>query len=600
MLTRSGIIGGARGIVVSLTAPVLAWISSPTQNSPQFTIDIDRTIVAGDTVRLQMEATGGSWSSLVSDTTHTITTDEFGVSTVNLNLAPLANATYDARVDVTHGAGTSAWSNVVSGTILLLAAPTNTVAPVVSGNPSAIGNIFSTTDGSWTGTYPITPTYQWQRGGAGITGATSSTYALQSADAGLAITCSVTETDSQGNATQVSNAITVGVVPANTVAPVISGAAQVGNTLSSTTGTWTGTATITFSYQWQRVGVNISAATSSTYTLVSADDTHVINCLVTGTSGWGSTSGASNNLTCGTPPVNTVPPAVSGTAGVGYALTTTTGTWTGSPTYAYQWRRDGATNITGATSSTYTLVSGDAGHTIDCYVTATNISGAVSQDSNLTGSVLAAPTVSFIAEASFPSGSATSTRTWTGANIGTASATRRVICAIKQATSGVSLSTTASDHSINGVACDRVDQISSGLTLIGLVSAVVQTGTTGNVVVKFTGGEAATNRLEVYNVDDSLLTSHVPVLGSSSGSTTTDTATVATLGGGFVILNWVAAAGGTGPSVTASTNAMTSEGAHTLLLSAHANNVTPSASWSATVGWTTNSTTDQLLLAAYR
>jgi hypothetical protein len=52
--------------------------------------------------------------------------------------------------------------------------------------------------------------------------------------------------------------------PVNTVAPAVSGTATVGQTLSSTTGTWTGLPTPTFTYQWQRAGSNISGATSST------------------------------------------------------------------------------------------------------------------------------------------------------------------------------------------------------------------------------------------------------------------------------------------------------------------------------------------------
>jgi hypothetical protein len=102
----------------------------------------------------------------------------------------------------------------------------------------------------------------------------------------------------------------------------------------------------------------------------------------------------------GAAPVNTVAPAVTGTATVGQTLSTTNGTWTGAPapTFTYQWQRV-TTNISGATSSTYTLVAADAGNTIRCVVTATNTiaPSGVSANSNSTASVAAtvpgAPTI---------------------------------------------------------------------------------------------------------------------------------------------------------------------------------------------------------------
>src|SRR5271165_5586711 len=61
-------------------------------------------------------------------------------------------------------------------------------------------------------------------------------------------------------------------------------------------------------------------------------------------------------------PTDLEPPVISGTAQVGDVLTSTTGTWTGASSYAYQWADNGA-NIAGATAATYTPVSTDAGHT---------------------------------------------------------------------------------------------------------------------------------------------------------------------------------------------------------------------------------------------
>ena len=78
------------------------------------------------------------------------------------------------------------------------------------------------------------------------------------------------------------------------------------------------------------------------------------------------------------PPAAIGVPVISGQMVRGQMLSTSSGSWTGSPTaYGYQWQdcnSSGAscTTISGATQSTYTLTSPDVGHTIRSVVTATN------------------------------------------------------------------------------------------------------------------------------------------------------------------------------------------------------------------------------------
>lgn len=80
-------------------------------------------------------------------------------------------------------------------------------------------------------------------------------------------------------------------------------------------------------------------------------------------------------------PVNTVLPAITGTATLGQVLTVSNGTWDNSPSsYAYQWKRDG-TDIVGATASTYTIVLADSGHLLSCVVTATGGGGSTAATS---------------------------------------------------------------------------------------------------------------------------------------------------------------------------------------------------------------------------
>jgi hypothetical protein len=84
-------------------------------------------------------------------------------------------------------------------------------------------------------------------------------------------------------------------------------------------------------------------------------------------------------------PSNTVAPAITGNRWVGQTLSCSTGTWNaGGGTisgYTYQWK-NGGVDIGSATNSTYVLVSGDAGDTISCVVTATNEAGSTPSTSN--------------------------------------------------------------------------------------------------------------------------------------------------------------------------------------------------------------------------
>jgi hypothetical protein len=94
-------------------------------------------------------------------------------------------------------------------------------------------------------------------------------------------------------------------------------------------------------------------------------------------------------------PTNSVAPVASGTPTVGQTLTTTNGTWTGSPSFAYQWQRDNTgggsySNIGSATASTYLLVSGDTSCNVRCVVTATNAGGSTAANSNALGPTAAA------------------------------------------------------------------------------------------------------------------------------------------------------------------------------------------------------------------
>lgn len=92
--------------------------------------------------------------------------------------------------------------------------------------------------------------------------------------------------------------------------------------------------------------------------------------------------------TPGSAPANSVAPVISGTPTVGQTLTVTTGSWTGSPTYAYQWKANG-TPLTSATANSYILTNAETGATITCTVTATNQYGSTPATASGVGPVQA-------------------------------------------------------------------------------------------------------------------------------------------------------------------------------------------------------------------
>ena len=266
----------------------------------------------------------------------------------------------------------------------------HTSLPTITGT-AQVGQTLTSSSGSWTNS-PTSYSYQWEwfDTSTNISGATGSTYVLATGDVNHKIAVKVTATNASGSSSPATSAATAAVVaasaPSNTALPAITGTAQVGQTLTSSTGSWTNSPT-SYSYQWEwfDTSTNISGATGSTYVLATGDVNHKIAVKVTATNASGSSSPATSAATAAviaatTIPVNSAVPVISGTAQAGQTLTTTNGTWTNSPTsYAYQWYDSDTSNaISGATSSTYVLQASDVGHQIKVSVTAANTAGSSS------------------------------------------------------------------------------------------------------------------------------------------------------------------------------------------------------------------------------
>ena len=122
-----------------------------------------------------------------------------------------------------------------------------------------------------------------------------------------------------------------------------------------------------------------------------------------GTDGLGGGGGGGNNggsgrvmiryLVSPTPPTNSGAPTISGTNRVGSTLTASAGTWSGSPSYSYQWQNSTTsggtyTNIAYATGSTYIPKGESLGKFVRVNVTATDAAGSTTVSSSPTSEIL--------------------------------------------------------------------------------------------------------------------------------------------------------------------------------------------------------------------
>ena len=238
--------------------------------------------------------------------------------------------------------------------------------------------------------------YQWIRvdgTDADISGATSITYTLVGADLGTTIKVKVIFTDDASNPETLTSTATAAVAAAAntpaTGAPAITGAAQVGQTLTAVTTAIMdadGLTSVNYMYQWIRVDgtdADISGATSITYTLVGADLGTTIKVKVIFTDDASNPETLTSTATAAVAAAANTPatgaPTITGTAQVGQTLTAGTtaimdADGLTSVSYTYQWIRVDGTDadISGATSITYTLVGADLGTTIKVKVSFTD------------------------------------------------------------------------------------------------------------------------------------------------------------------------------------------------------------------------------------
>jgi hypothetical protein len=247
--------------------------------------------------------------------------------------------------------------------------------PVITSQPSG-----QTINVGGTVTFSVTATgatsYQWKKGGVNISGATTSSYNIPTLIVGDAATYSVDVTNSCGTVTSNAAALVV-----NCPVPVITGQPTTQTLNVGGNVTFSVSATGATSYQWKKAGVNISGATTSSYSITGliSGDASAYTVDVTNACGTVTSTAATLVVNCPVPVITSQP------SGASLALAgTTTLSVTATGAISYQWRKNG-TNISGAITSSYNIASAIVGDAGAYTVVVTNACGSVtSSTANIT------------------------------------------------------------------------------------------------------------------------------------------------------------------------------------------------------------------------
>jgi hypothetical protein len=236
-----------------------------------------------------------------------------------------------------------------------------TGVPSIHGTVS-VGRTVTADPGAWSQS-SVALSYQWLLAGSPISGATSDTYTITSADLGQELQVQVTGTLEGYTTTSVTSAGLM--VAGGTLTPAvvtISGTIAVGGTVTADPTPWTQGVTLT--YQWLLNGSPIGGATGTSYSPVASDAGQILEVQVTGTAtGYQTASVTSVPQTVaagvGSPATALAVPELSATPAVGVTVRADVARTTPTTGLSYQWLLDGSA-IKGATTGSYTPVPADA------------------------------------------------------------------------------------------------------------------------------------------------------------------------------------------------------------------------------------------------
>ena len=239
------------------------------------------------------------------------------------------------------------------------------VTPKLSGT-AKVGSTLTAVTGEWK---PSTATlgYTWLRAGKVIKGETASSYTLAAGDKGKKISVKVTGTGAgltSKSATSKPKLVAAGVLVAP-AAPLVTGTARVGETLTATSGAWAPDDTVV-SYQWKSDKKAIKGATSPTLVVPGTAAGTKLTFTVTGKKAGYTTVSKTSVATAAVAKADLVvgeAPTFIGDETVGSTLTASAAGWEDTTKLSYQWSRSGS-KIAGATKANYVVSRSDRGHSI--------------------------------------------------------------------------------------------------------------------------------------------------------------------------------------------------------------------------------------------
>ena len=262
---------------------------------------------------------------------------------------------------------------IVTANVPILVSNSVRIAPVVtiSTNDAAVcGSALRT----FTSSVNVTGvTFQWQRNGANIAGATAATYSSTALVAGDVIKLNIMVPSSGCYSSTTASSNTISLTSAGTIIPTASTTVSPATGCAGVVRTFTATTNITGgAYQWQKNGININGATGATYSASGFNNGDNVRVIITATSGgcYTTNSVTSANTTVGVsvalaPTVTVITQTPADCSSTSRTFTATTNITGG----AYQWKKNGV-NVSGANAATYTASGFIAGDVVNVVVSA--------------------------------------------------------------------------------------------------------------------------------------------------------------------------------------------------------------------------------------